>query len=107
MAFAPEGDIIFIILNSKHTCLCLGRRHYILHDCLPYKHPGKDSPAPRQLVLLLVRYAETWEKHIHGELSSTGSKPVIEISILRNKKRRAYLIQNKLKEESNKGQNSK
>ena len=41
----PQRDKLYLSYQRVNTpVFCFGRRHYILHNCLPYKHPQKDGP---------------------------------------------------------------
>lgn len=66
--FAAEGDIIFLILDSKQICPLPQRDTiFIFQSYLSYKHPWKDSPEQKLSINPFRRNAEMQE--ICGELS--------------------------------------
>lgn len=92
-----QRETLYLLYGIANTpAFCFGRRHYILYNHSPYKHPGKDGPEPRQLVLLLTRCAETPKENCLQQVLNQLSK-------LSKWKRRAYSSQNKWEEGNDKG----
>lgn len=57
--FAPEQDVIFIILIRKQVCPRPRRKHCLYsHSCLLCKHPCKDSLKQKLFISLLKRIAK-------------------------------------------------
>lgn len=59
--FVLEANSIFIILDSKHVCLCWRERHYLNLQRLFIKYSWNNTLDQRQADPLLTRHAGAWE----------------------------------------------